>query len=108
MSEDASSRKVARRWLSKALQGIQSDRERSWGPSKVKRIGVPGADVHLNTRRTCADIFRWRGSAWKAALTSPAAYLHALLYFMIWYAAVVNHLHANADKIGRASCRERV
>ena len=89
-------RKATSRWLSHFR--MRGDREQSWGPSKVRRIGVPGADVHLNTRRACVDIFRWRGSAWKAALTSPAAAMHVLVYAALWYAlAVANHVYATTQ-----------
>ena len=79
-----SAAKSARKWGLKSL-GISKD-EQSWGQSTVRRIGVPGAEVHLNTRRATAFIFRWRGTSWKAAFTSTAAYLHVGIYIGIWQA----------------------
>ena len=77
--------KFATSWLEKFRTGD----ERSWGESSVKRIGVPGAEVHLNTRQATRYIFRWRGTAWKAAFTSPAAYLHMFFYLILTYLLVV-------------------
>ena len=63
-----------------------NDHERSWGPSKVKRVGVPGG-LQLNTRQTLKFVFRWRGTAFKAAMTSWAALVHVAVFVGMWQLA---------------------
>ena len=62
------------------------DHERSWGPSKVKRVGVPGG-LQLNTRQTLKFVFRWRGTAFKAAMKSWAALAHCAVFVSMWQLA---------------------
>ena len=61
-----------------ARQLVSKD-EVSWGESGVKRIGVPGG-TQLNVRQATRFIFRWHGTAFKAALTSVAAVIHLAIY----------------------------
>ena len=70
--------RVARKTVS-----LTSLDERTWGGSKVRRVGVPGG-IQLNTRRTALFVFKWRGTAFKSALTSWAALLHACIYIAAW------------------------
>ena len=58
--------------------GLSSGDEVSWGESRIRRVGVPGGQ-QLNLRQSTRFIFRWKGTAFKAALTSIATILHIIL-----------------------------
>lgn len=61
---------------------MRGSKEAMWGASKVRRIGVPGG-LQINPRDSTRFIFRWKGTAFKAAFTSVAALLHVLVFALI-------------------------